>query len=370
MNVYLQQTWGVFSKDMRQWARDWQAAFGPMMIPLVLLLICSVLFGYGGDEWNIGLIVEDNAAPAQALVQAIEDAHGNISPYFRIITRDAGEAQKLAQAGRLQMVITVPADFSARLASHRTAAIETRLFNVNTDMTKNMRLRLEHALQDFAVARGKAPVTVAQYTTRTTDIWRRAFIAGSAVILAILVGASLNTAIMIACEWERHTSKEIRLAPHPVAALATGTLLAGLASTVINVAITLAVAVGLFGLRIPSDRWLPLFAFGLGVALATAGIGLGLGAMLRDYRTVQPLVMVTAAGSFFVAGGFSSVGTLPPAVRAFDAFWLPAYAFETMQAMMHGATLPNIAATWLVLLLVIAVCMGFGTWMLWRAVSE
>lgn len=367
MKSFIEQTWGMIVKDVRQWARDRQALVGPMLIALVLMLICTVLFGYGGDEWNIGLVVESQGAEAQRFAETIEKLEGNISPYFRIITRDPTEAKRLVEAGRLQMLITIPADFDQRLNAGEPPVIRTQLFNINTDMMKNVRLRLTRAIQEFQISHDAAPVVVEQFTTRPEDVWRRAFIAGGALIVALLVGASANTAIIVAREWERNTSKEIRLAPHALSAIVTGKITSGLIACAVNVAVTLLVAVTLFGLRIPIDRWLSLLGIGFLVALSAAGFGLGLGAWLRDYRTLQPLLYVTAAGSFFAAGGYGSVATLPPAVRAFDVFWPPSYVFETMQAMMHMPVLPDLSSVYWVLPFAALFGIAFGAWMVRRA---
>lgn len=367
MQTYLNQTWGMITKDLRQWARDRQAMIGALLLPLVLMIFSAILFGYGGDEWPIGLVVEDNGPEAQRLAQTIENLQGDISPYFRIITRDAATAKQLVEAGRLHMVITIPADFDARRAAGETPIIYTEVYNIATDVTKNVRLRLARAVQDYLAEEGRAPVTVAQFTNRAEDVWRRAFIAGGGVVLALLIGASLNTAINVAREWERKTDKELLLAPSGLAPIATGKLVAGLIATTLNVGIALVVAVVFFGLRIPPDRWLALIAIGFGVAVAAAGIGLAAGAALRDYRTLQPLLGVLMAGSFFVSGGYASVATLPPAVRTFDMFWPPAYVFETMQAIMHMASLPDLSNAFWALPLAAFTGIAFGIWIIRRA---
>jgi ABC-type multidrug transport system permease subunit len=364
---YLRHTTAVFAKDIRQWARDRQAAMGPMLIPLVLMIISTIIFGFGGDEWNIGLVVEDSSPVALRFVQAIQNSSSNISPYYRIITRDAQEADRLVTEGRLQMVVTIPTDFGTRIAAGEVPELQTKLFNINTDMMKNVRLRLQHTIQDFLVEEKRAPLQVVQYTTRPDDVWRRAFIAGGAVVIAILIGAALNTAIMAAREWERRTDKEIRLAPRAFAGVITGKLLAGLAATAINVLVTLIVAVWIFGLRIAPDRWLPLIGVGVLVAVSAAGIGLGIGALFRDYRTLQPLLLVVAAGSFFASGGYGSVATLPPFVRAFDVYWPLSYAFETMQIMMHGSAIPDISGVIMGMVAAAFISLGFGALMLRRA---
>lgn len=363
------QVMGLARKDVRQWARDRQALVGPMLVPLVLMLICTVLFGYGGDEWNVALVNEGTGAASRQFAGAIERSRGNISPYYRIITREPEEARQLVDEGRLQMAIYIPADFDARLERGETPVLRTRVFNINTDMTKNVRLRLDHAIQDFLVARNSAPVRIEQFTTREEDVWRRAFIAGGALIVALLVGAALNTAIMVAREWERGTVKELVLAPGGRAAVSIGKLIAGLVATASNVAVTLVVAVALFGLRIPADRWLPLLGMGVLAALAAGGLGLAAGSWLKDYRTLQPLLLVTGAGSFFASGGYGSVATLPPAVRAFDLFWPPAYVFESMQFTMHSAQLPELAGTLMWLTPAALACLALGAATLRKALG-
>ena len=358
------QAWGMVSKDLRQWRRDRQAALAPLLLPLVLMLISGVLFGFGGDAWPVGLVVESDSEAARQLAQLIESSMSNISPYFQIVTRDAVEARQLAEAGRLHMAITIPEAFADQLAEGETAVIHTQVFNINSDMTKNVRLRLDRVLQDFLAQRGETAVTVQQITTRDQDVWRKAFIAGGAVVVALLVGASLNTAVMMAREWERQTVKEVQLAPTAVGATVVGKLVAGLVATAVNVLVALLFAVVLFGLRVPLSRWPVLFLIGFGIAVVAAGLGLAAGAFFRDYRVVQPLLVVLAVGSFFAAGGFSSVTTLPPLVRHFAVFWPPAYAFEAMQWVMHAATpLAWGAGAWFVLgaTAVASVCLGYFT---------
>jgi ABC-type multidrug transport system permease subunit len=367
MQSFFSQTWGVLAKDVRQWSRDRQAAFGPMLMPIVLMLIVTVLFGAGGDQWNIALIVEGDGPAAQEFARTIETLESSITPYYRIITRDPEQAQELVRGGRLQMAITIPASFDERLAAGAPPIIETQVFNINTDMMKNVRLRLESAIQEFLTERQATPVIVEHVTTRSADVWRQAFIAGGAVIVALLVGAALNTALMVAREWERTTVKELQLAPGGLAAIVTGKLLAGLVAAAVNVAVALAVAVLLFGLRIPPDRWLPLLGIGLGVTVTAAGVGLGIGALFRDYRTVQPLLLVTAAGSFFASGGYASVATLPPLVRTLNTVWPPAYVFETMQRTMHSATLPDLTGMLLALPVTAVLGVVFGGLLLRRA---
>lgn len=365
---HLDRVGAVVRKDLCQWARDRQALVGPMLIPLVLMLLCGILFGFGGDEWNIGLVNEGNGPHASAFEQEVRDLRGNLGPYFRVVTTDADEAESLVAQGRLQLVITIPQDFDERIEAGEVPVLHTQVYNVNTDMMKNARLRLTRAVQDYAVAHAPraAPITVTQTTTRVDDVWRRTFIAHSAVILAIMVGSALNAAIMVAREWEHRTVEEIRLAPRPLADLTVGTLLAGVITGMVTALLALSVAVVAFGVRIPIGRVPVLLAIASSVSVACAGVGIAIGAWLRDYRAVQPLLMITFAGSFFASGGFSSVATLPRGVQVFDRFWPVSHVFETMQAQAWMVDPPSAVPMLVGSLLAAAAGSALGMWALRR----
>ena len=265
---------------------------GTGLIPLVLMLLCGILFGFGGDEWNIGLVNEGAGPHAAAFEREIRDLRGDIGPYFRVVTTDADEAGRLVAEGRLQLAVTIPEDFDERIEAGEIPVLRTRVYNINTDMMKNARLRLTRAVQDYAAAHTPhaAPVTVTQTTTRTDDVRRRVFIAHSAVVLAVMVGSALNAAIMVAREWEHRTVQEIRLAPRPLADLTVGTILAGVVTGMITALLALAVAVAVFGVRIPIGRLPVLLAIAGPVSVACAGVGIaihhgrvrGVGECVRD----------------------------------------------------------------------------------------
>lgn len=333
----------VAVKDFKQWARDKQALVGPMLMPLVVGLLSTILFGFGGDQWNIGLVNNGQGEHAAAFENEIRTLESNISPYFTVVTTDPAEADRLVRQGRLQLVVTIP-DFDTDIDAGRVPELRTQVFNINTDMMKNARLRLDRALLDYAAEHRPdlAPVTVDQHTTLAEDVWRRAFIGMGALILALMVGAALNTAIIVAREWEHATTKEIRLAPDGHQPVFWGKVTAGLVAGSLNTLVTAAFAVLLFGVRLPWDRLPLLLLIGGLAAIACAGLGVAIGAWLRDYRAVQPLLIITFAGTFFASGGFTSLATLPPAVRAFNQWWPPAYVFDAMQSVAFMAQPPPV----------------------------
>ena len=75
----------VARKDLKEWAADRQAMTGPMLIPLVLMFISTVLFGFGGDQWNIGLVDESRGPRSAELVQEFHDLNSNIPRFFVVV---------------------------------------------------------------------------------------------------------------------------------------------------------------------------------------------------------------------------------------------------------------------------------------------
>lgn len=84
-------------------------------------------------------------------------------------------------------------------------------------------------------------------------------------------------------------------------------------------------------------------------------------------RTVEPLLLITAAGSFFASGGFSSIATLPLVARTLNRFWPPAYVFESMQLTMFSEVLPNLTGILFMLPVAAMLGVGFGVWRLRQA---
>lgn len=345
--TFLAQTWGVLIKELRQWRRDPQAAAAPMVLPLVLMALSAVLFGQGGDAWPAGLANQSPGPEAEHLTRTFQAARSRLSPYFQFVSRDAQEAGRLVGEGRLHMAVVIPEDFDQKLAAGDRAAIQLHTFNINTDVAKNIRLRLDHVIQQYLADKGAAGIVVDEFPTRRGEVGRGAFIAGGGVVLAILLGAVVNTALMAAREWERRTAKEIRLAPRAVAAVTAGKMTAGLIATALNIVVTAVVATTAFGLRVPADRWGTLAGIGVLAAVAASGLGLAAGTWLKDYRTVQPVLGVLLAGSFFASGGYASIATLPAAVRGVNRFWPPSHVFEEMQGLMHGPSASLQASPWL-----------------------
>ena len=360
MGSSLRAVMALVSKDLRQWIRDPISIIAGLLAPLVMLLISATVFGIGGDAWPIGLTVDSHGPYSQRFVQMLKEAHSNITPYFTIVETDAAKSEQLAHTGRLFMWIHVPADFDAKIAQGQPATIETYQYNINTDMSKNTRLRLDNLLLHFrdSVAHDKTPLMVQYQTRMPLDIWRKTFIAGGAFTFALISCGLLYTSIAVATEWQKGTVKELLLSPSGQLVTVAGKILVSFVQTILTAALIFLLGAVFLGLRLEGD-WLSTLLLILLTTLVFCCLGGLLGALLKTIRTVLPISIIVSIGAFFVTGGFSSVATLPAAARIIAPFIPTTYAFETMQGLFFHQPTPLFTAAVLIFLL-LALLSGAG----------
>lgn len=302
-------------------------------VPLVLLVLCALMFGGWGDEWPVAVVDDDRSDASRELVGHFERSRSDISPYFAIIERNQATAQRMIEAGRLQLVVEIPEGFGAGAESPRML-----LHNVNSDATKNLRLRVDKVLNAYDHERGALPLTSVMERVRDDDVPRAAFIGGSVALITILLGGALIAANLYAAETEGRTIKEVLMSPlgitpYPVSCLVTGTA-GGLVAAIPAYLVAWAV----FGL---SPAWEDLGAAVVlmgPLSVCAAGVGVLTAQVLRRHRTIQPVLILLAIMTFFVGGGFVGADALPPLARQLVSWWPPTRVFEWGNPLLHGFT--------------------------------
>ncbi|MEW2386380.1 ABC transporter permease [Micromonospora sp. NPDC047707] len=298
-------------------------------MPVVVLVLCALIFGAGGDDWPVAIVDDAKSKRSAAIVDSIEDSRSRITPYFRIVEEDSDKADQMINDGRLQLKIHIPADFEA------TNRIYISTYNINSDATKNLRMRVTNALNAYDVRDGRLPLSVDLRTVESEDVPRTAFIAGGVLLLALFFGAALIAANLFALEHEERTSKVILLSPIGPAGAAIGAMVTGTMVAFLTAVPTYLIGWLAFGLAPEAGAILLVLLFMIPLMFACAGVGVLLAQMLRVHRNIQPLIILTCIATFFAAGGFVSVGGLPPAARGFAAVWPLSRVFEWNNPVLH-----------------------------------
>jgi ABC-type multidrug transport system permease subunit len=318
----------VIGRNLRIARRRPDLTVQTVAVPMVVLGLASIIFG-ATDAWPTALTDGDDTAASRQVVRALEDTHGSRGPYYALSRTSEGAASELVRSGRGQLSVHMPPGF----AEDQTLRVTT--YNINTDAMKNVRLRLDVTANLYDDRAGHQQLHATITKARPVDVSRTAFMGGSAIILALLLGSTLIAANLFAMEQEIRTTKELVLTP-----LGAGIGAAGAAAAAIVLAVLTAVPTGLmalaFGFRAGAGELLCFAAILIPAMIAGGGLGVLLAQLLRTHRAIQPTVILASLGTYFAAGGFIPVPGLPPAARGFSAWWPPSYVFEWANLQVHS----------------------------------
>jgi hypothetical protein len=232
--------------------------------------------------------------------------------------------------GRLQLLIIIPPDYE------ENHLIYTETFNVNSDMMKNNRLRLEHSILDNLNKNGNIKIIPVLITEKANDVWRAAFISGSCFLIALFFGACISAANLFAFDLENRTKKEVLLTPVSLTATGFGIILSSVVITLFTSLPSLLFAVYIFKMQIYALNTILLFAAMIPVMIGCAGLGILIAHYTKNYRVFQPVIIVVSMATFFVAGGYAGVAVLPDAAQAFAKVWAFSYIFEVFNPILHN----------------------------------
>jgi ABC-2 type transport system permease protein len=319
----------IHNRNMKILIRQKQMLIQPIIVPLVLLFLMVVIFGGGGDNWPVAIVDESNSVESQGLMEAFKNSESNITPYFDLIKMNSYEAEKKVSEGRLHLFIKIPDDFV------ESKNIELKTYNINSDAMKNVRLRVEHTLNNYLEQQGELKVTSQRLTEQPNDVWRSAFYGGSSVLLTLFLGSMIIAANLHAFEYENRTVKAIILTP-------TGSIMAGFGIILTSVYVSLIISLIPLTLSILFLHFdfhlyniLLVYLSIVPLLIGCAGIGLLLGACFKQYRVLQPLIILIAIGTYIIGGGFAGVNMLIPLAQQIADIWVFSVIFEWFNPVLQ-----------------------------------
>jgi len=273
-------------KDLVSWFRTpvhVLVSFAPI---IVIMLVFGLVMG-GGETMPVAVVLDD---PDDSISQQFADTVRDIGTvnfaWFEVVTTDREKAEALFQKNELLGIIEVPA-ITDRLQSGEDAIVNLRISNLNDDITKNFRQRVQEACLVFndqlqvSSAVSISPSIKANFITfLPEDLPPLVFFGAGLVALAILMGGINNACTLVAREFEENTYKELVLAPGTISVI-TGKWASALAQTFISVGIIWGLA-ALVCDFIPYGSILPLLFLVLVGGLAFAGLGTLLGLYFKQ----------------------------------------------------------------------------------------
>lgn len=326
----LRVIWACARKDFRAALTDRLFTILGLFVPANVLILMS-LFVLAGSNAPTAVVMQDSGPYAQAFYQAMSQAHS-----FRLQLTSAAEAERLMAAGQVVAVVMVPSDFDASIQQERPVQVGVEINNLNTDFTNDIRRAIPLSITSFYA---KAFPNLVSVTTDETDLYPHdtdyiPYLAVSILVIALMMGGTIQAGTASAKEWENETIKELLLSPASRMAIMLGKMLGaflvGLGSTVIVLAVLI-----LF-LGVVPDHWLEVIGFTFLSLLIFNTLGTLLGTLIKQRMPVIALTMGISLPLFFLSGAFGPISFTTPLLQGIAKIFPVYYQIVVLQHAFHS----------------------------------
>ena len=302
----------IASKEVRQLARD-RLTIG-MIVGIPLLQI--VLFGYAInlDVRNLRAAVADEAGTTRSR-QLAQDMEASQVVEFTARARDAGELERMLQAGEIAVGVHIPPDFERRLLDPDRPAVQ-----VMVDGSEPSIMGVAGQLAQMpAPGRGGGPPASAGSLVEIRNFYNPE--GRSAVqIVPALIGVILTmtmilfTSVAIVRERERGNLEFLITTPVSTVELMVGKLLPYVAIGLVQVSIVLFVGRALFG--VPLRGQLPdLYGAALVFIAASLTLGLFISTMAKTQFQAMQMTFFFFLPSILLSGFMFPFDGMPATAR-------------------------------------------------------
>jgi ABC-2 type transport system permease protein len=183
---------------------------------------------------------------------------------------------------------------------------------------------------------------------------------GLIAIIMTLIGALL-TALVMAREWERGTMEALMVTPVTMGEVLLGKLLPYYLMGMGGMALSVAMAVWLFGVPLRGSLWL-LFATSSLFLLAALGMGLLISTVTKNqFVAGQVAIITTYLPAFILSGFIFDIGSMPGVVQAITHIVAARYFVAILQTLfLAGNVWPVILPNALALALMAVFFLGLS----------
>ncbi len=364
---FLRTVWAIAKKDLKIWQRNRASAMATILPPLAFLLVQALGAAATGRS-PVALVVQDRGAEGPKIAMALRAAD-----VFRLHEVGVGEAAALLRDLQVVAIITIPADFTTRVAAHVQAPITVQVNNLNLDFTNDIRRAVPTAITEFYQAQGAASpiqISIQEHDLRQRDVELFQFSVLPTLVLLLTISGVLTTGLAAAREWETRTIKELLLAPVPAAAVIAGKVLAGFTVSFGLGLLVLGLGAALDWIRPVGIYWgTAIFVIAL-VALFSAGLGVALGALVQR---IQPVIGISITASlylYFLAGGVGVLAFEPEWLQRIAAFVPLTYGDHALQMAVFYSSTDQLARDVTILALSALVTIGAGIVAMRRGIAN
>lgn len=317
----LMRTWAMARKEFIHIFRDPRSLGMGIAIPMIML----ILFGYALtlDVDKVPLVIWDQN---RSLASREFISHFSGSRYFSLqgFVDRYGEVEQAIDSRRALVSLIIPADFSGRLASGKTAKVQLIVDGSDSNTATiasgyaeviatafSQDILLDH----FKRRGGGSPTIPFEVRPRVwfnADLESRNYIIPGLIAVIMMVIAALLTSLTVAKEWEQGTMEQLISTPVKSQELILGKLFPYFCIGLFDV--LLAVLMGEFLFQVPLRGNVALiFAQAAIFLIGTLSLGLLISIVTKSQLLASQLAMVATFLPAFLLSGFAyPIRSMPP----------------------------------------------------------
>ncbi|HML23317.1 MAG TPA: ABC transporter permease [Aggregatilinea sp.] len=295
------------------------------LVPLVVLTVAGVLVRLEPDEIRLGVVMEDEGAAlpvggggdAVNLGERLTDSLGTLTENLSVQQLDAAEAQSRIEDGKLDAIITLPADFTAQTIQNRAVTLDVEYEGSNPKVAQMFDTLLNRAAVQAiaslsAVSTGSTPdVTVqATYLYGSAEFDQLDYLAPAFIGLFVFMFVFILTSVAFLRERVAGTLERLQATPIRQIEIIVGYMCGFAVFALVQALIILIYTI--YGLNVHyMGSLLVVFVVELLLALMAVNLGVFFSTFARnEFQVVQfiPLVVVTQV---FLSGALWAVEDMP-----------------------------------------------------------
>ncbi|GCE21579.1 ABC transporter permease [Dictyobacter kobayashii] len=330
LNYTLRVIWACMLKDIKSTLTERTFTIISIFVPLNVLILLS-LFVLAGSQAPTAVVMHDTGPYAQQFYSAMSHAHS-----FRLRTASATEAQQLIETGKIVAVVTIPADFDARIHQNQPVQVGVQINNLNTDFTNDIRRAIPLSITTFY---SKAFPTLVVVTPHESDLQPQdtdyvPYLAVSILVVGLTLGGILQAGTAASREYENMTIKELLLSPASRWAITVGKMLGAFIVSLASAVVVLLVLILVIGIW--PAHWGEMIGITLLTLLLFVALGTLLGTLIKQRQPVLVLSFGTAIPLFFISGAFGPLSFTTPAIQVIAQIFPMYYAIVLQQHAFHN----------------------------------
>ena len=373
----LSHSFRIAWKDLTELFRNRLGLVLLIVMPLFMMAMIGFIYPSSGttvSDLPVALLNEDagfagSTIPSQTFVMGLQQINDQTHMLVLSNASSMTEIKDAVQRGELNGGIVIPSNFSASIMTGEQGTLILVTDESNPTISATMQAALTATFDQMgtmlaqqnvqilnsSVTANNALAIVKPYNVQTEGVVAGNpsyfdFIAPGIMAMTVMMSVMTGLPVAISQEKEIGTMDGMMVAPINRLSIILGKTLGQTARGLIQGAIILGLAVGLFGVAIQGNILLVFGLLLLGV-FSFVGLGVVITSFAKDQETAQMMMTTLMFPMMFLSGVFFPIQQMPWYMQTVSKFLPLTYAADALRkVMVLGADIPDISSELIILI--------------------